>query len=317
MINEENVKTETIPVILSYELIKDKEDVFLSMTSLTVSEFDLLCEYFENTLNKQKSNNEEDSKSSKNTGGGRPSILKSVQDKLFFILFYLKNYPLQTTIGFIFGLSQPRANYWIHFLSGILEETLKKMELMPASTPQELQDELESGVQQDLTIDGTERRINRPHDDEKQKKYYSGKKKTHTVKNVIIIGNNDMEIKYLSDTAEGSKHDKKVIDEAEITFPKETNLYQDTGFQGYKPEGTNIIQPKKKPKGGELTKGEKRNNRLIAKVRIVVEHIISGIKRLHIVKSVFRNTKDGYDDLVMWLACGLYNFRVMFYKFTV
>ena len=72
------------------------------------------------------------------------------------------------------------------------------------------------------------------------------------------------------------------------------------------------MQPKKKPKGGELTEEEKESNKLISRVRIVVEHIIAGIKRLHIVKDVFRNIKEGYDDLVMRLACGLHNFRVRF-----
>ena len=73
--------------------------------------------------------------------------------------------------------------------------------------------------------------------------------------------------------------------------------------------GVEIHQPKKKPRGGELTNEEKEQNRLIASIRIVVEHIISGIKRCRIVKEVYRNTKLGYADLVMELACGLHNFR--------
>ena len=183
------------------------------------------------------------------------------------------------------------------------------MKFMPEGVPSELLKKLESEGKQDLSIDGTDRRINRPKDNEKQKKYYSGKKKTHTVKNIIIVGNYDRDIKYLSDSVEGSKHDKKIIDESEVVLPEGSNLYQDTGFQGYNPEGVNIFQPTKKPKGKELTDEEKDENRLISRIRIVVEHVISGIKRLHIVKSVFRNTKENYDDLVMWLACGLHNFR--------
>lgn len=300
---------ETLPVILSYDLVKDKkEEIFLSLTSLTVPEFDVLCENFEKTLNKCKTKDNEDNEHDKKNGG-RPSVMDLVQNKLFFILFYLKNYPLQTTIGVIFGLSQPRANYWIHFLSGILNKTLEEMAFMPARQPLELLDKLESEGKQDVSVDGTERRINRPKDDEEQKKHYSGRKKTHTIKNLIIVGNSDREIKYLSDTVEGSKHDKKVIDESEVVLPEGTNLYQDTGFQGYNPEGVNAIQPKKKPKGKELDGEEKEGNRLISRVRVVVEHIISGIKRLHIVKAVFRNTKENYDDLVMLLACGLHNFR--------
>ena len=57
-----------------------------------------------------------------------------------------------------------------------------------------------------------------------------------------------------------------------------------------------------------VTPEQKEHNRLISSIRIVIEHIISGIKRCRIVKDIFRNTKEKYDDLVMEIACGLHNF---------
>ena len=59
-----------------------------------------------------------------------------------------------------------------------------------------------------------------------------------------------------------------------------------------------------------MTDKEKEKNRKLAKVRIKVEHAISGIKRSRTVKDILRNTKDGFSDLVMVIACGLHNFRV-------
>ena len=59
-----------------------------------------------------------------------------------------------------------------------------------------------------------------------------------------------------------------------------------------------------------MTEKEKENNRKLSKVRVKVEHAISGIKRSRTVKDILRNTKDGFSDLVMALACGLHNFRV-------
>jgi len=50
-------------------------------------------------------------------------------------------------------------------------------------------------------------------------------------------------------------------------------------------------------------------NSILSGIRIVVEHVIAGIKRCRIVKEIFRNTIDGFDDIVMELACGLHNFR--------
>ena len=113
----------------------------------------------------------------------------------------------------------------------------------------------------------------------------------------------------LSKTHEGKKHDKKIGDEEGITVPKESELYRDSGFQGHDLPGVNIHQPKKKPRGKELSWVDKVQNRLISSVRVVVEHVIAGVKRCRIVKDIFRNTKEAYDDLVLELTCGLHNFR--------
>ena len=56
--------------------------------------------------------------------------------------------------------------------------------------------------------------------------------------------------------------------------------------------------------------GDKFLNHLISSVRIIVEHVIAGVKRCRIVKDVLRLTTDGISDLVMEIACGLHNLRV-------
>jgi hypothetical protein len=117
---------------------------------------------------------------------------------------------------------------------------------------------------------------------------------------------------YLSPTEPGKKHDKKMADEAAIAYPPDATLGKDTGFQGYEPSRVLTWQPKKKPKGQELNVADKRLNVLLSSARIVVEHTLSGVKRCHIVKDVFRNTKVGFTDVVMEVACALHNLRVHF-----
>jgi hypothetical protein len=70
------------------------------------------------------------------------------------------------------------------------------------------------------------------------------------------------------------------------------------------------LAAEKKPHKGELTASEKRKNRNLSRIRVKVEHAIAGIKRSRIVKEVLRNTKEGFSDLIMVIACGLHNFRV-------
>lgn len=121
-----------------------------------------------------------------------------------------------------------------------------------------------------------------------------------------------MKVVYLSPTQPGKKHDKKVADEAAIAYPPQATLGKDTGFQGYEPPGVVTWQPKKKPKGRDLTVAERFLNAMLSSARIVVEHTLAGVKRCHIVKDVFRNTKPGFTDLAMEVACALHNLRVDF-----
>jgi hypothetical protein len=72
------------------------------------------------------------------------------------------------------------------------------------------------------------------------------------------------------------------------------------------------LAAEKKPKGQELTLTDKYLNRLLSTERIIVEHALASVKRCHIVKDLFRNTKVGFTDLVMEVACALHNLRVDF-----
>jgi len=85
-----------------------------------------------------------------------------MEDKLFFILFYFKNYPLQEVIGFLFGLSQSQANEWILRLTAVLKEALQSDGYLPKRCPEHFQEVLSNSSTQEFAIDGTERRIQRP-----------------------------------------------------------------------------------------------------------------------------------------------------------
>ena len=87
---------------------------------------------------------------------------------------------------------------------------------------------------------------------------------------------------------------------------------QDTGFQGFGPEGITILQPKKKPRGGELTDEEKEENRRINRIRVHIEHVISSVKRYRIVKDKLRQWREGIQDMIMETCCGLHNFRLRY-----
>jgi hypothetical protein len=297
--------------MLTYAKVKDKPVVFRSFTSLEVAEFEQLLPAFSQAWQRYVEQEFVEGKErQRQPGGGRKPTLATMEDKLLFILFYLKTYPLQEVIAFLFGMSQGQANVWIHRLAQVLQMALGIEGHLPERDGAQLAEALAEYDILEFAIDGAERRRQRPKDKKEQKKYYSGKKKAHTVKNNVVVHTESRKVLYLSKTVEGKKHDKKLADEEGLTFPPWSVLFQDTGFQGFAPDKVIVSQPKKKPRGKELTMGEKMMNRVISSARIVVENVIAGIKRCRAAKDIFRNTKRKFDDLVMEIACGLHNFRV-------
>jgi hypothetical protein len=283
------------------------------MTGLTKFEFDDLLPVFEKAEKDYVMEVHDRNKERKRRpGGGRKPKLRTAGERLFFILFYLKTYPLQQVLAVCFGLSLSQSNFWIHRLSEILKRVLGEGSYLPERNPAIMEQALKQCPELSFIIDGTERKIQRPKKPEDQRQYYSGKKKGHTLKNNIIADAVARKVVCLSGTYEGKKHDKKIADEENPIFPKGSILFKDTGFQGYEPENTTCYQPAKKPRGKKLSLEDRLFNKMISGVRIIAEHVISGIKRLRIVKDVFRNTKKGFSDLVMEITCGLHNLRETF-----
>jgi len=237
--------------MLNYLHLKQKPKEFLAATGLTADEFQVLLPNFERAYQQLYPNtlNWGGAQRQRSEGGGGHSRLPDIADKLFFMLVYHKTFPLQTMHGLQFGLSQPQANYWIHRLLPVLQNALAAMGLKPERDGAKVTTQpsaVEGGA--NLSLDATERRLQRPQNDDLQREKYSGKKKTHTDKNLLLVNETTRRVVYLSPTVEGKKHDKKLAEESALSYPANARLTQDTGFQGYQPEGVLTQQPKKKGK---------------------------------------------------------------------
>jgi hypothetical protein len=283
--------------------------VFAALTGLSLVAFEPLLPAFRQADEADRCSRQPHSRQ-RRPGGGRTSQLATPADRLFFILFYFRHYPTQETLGFLFGLSQPQAHHWIHRLTPLLNQALGHEQQLPARSAAALETVLAACPGLAFIIDGTERPTRRPQDSQRQRDDYSGKKKRHTKKNIVLTDKETGTIVGLGATQPGSVHDKKCVDAEGYTFPEGSKLYQDTGFQGYAPDGATTCQPKKKPRGKELTAAEKAVNQEISRERVGVEHSIGRVKVFRIIGDVFRNLKDGFVDLVMATACGLANLRL-------
>jgi hypothetical protein len=111
------------------------------------------------------------------------SRLPTSEEKLFFILMYLKTNPLQEQLAASFSLTQPKANMLIHLFSDILQKSLKQLVELPERNQYKLKYLTRNS--HNLLLDGVERSILRPKASDQQKECYSGKK-THNVTSVPL-----------------------------------------------------------------------------------------------------------------------------------
>lgn len=298
--------------MIRFKQLKDKPQLLRCLTGLNLAAFNELLTGFKRAYQSDLERRDEQRAvpRQRRRGAGRKGALPMTEDKLVFILFYFRLYPVQMAQGYFFGMGQPQANEWIHRLTPILNQALGYDMQLPARQPKDIEQVLAECPGLEFIIDGTERPVHRPKDQDKQRRCYSGKKKRHTVKNNVISDKRTRKIKGLSRTVEGKTHDKKLADEQDLVFPPGSQLWKDTGFQGYEPEGVQTYQPKKKPKGRDLTNDERQANAIISSQRMAVEHSIGGVKVYRIVHDVLRNLCQDFDDLVMETACGLHNLRV-------
>ena len=143
-------------------------------------------------------------------------------------------------------MAQSRANKWIHQLLPILKQALEDLGVMPERDPKKFKSrEQHQPDAATSIIDGTERRRQRPKQAEKQALHYSGKKKIHADKNIVIATAKKKRVSYLSQTYPGKTHDKRMADQENISYPRKIVLHKDAGFQGYEPNVRKLYQPKK------------------------------------------------------------------------
>jgi hypothetical protein len=293
--------------MISLEYAKRSDRLMRATTSLTVSEFgDLARRFAMEWAAVRAAKTAAGTERQRGPGGGRKGCLVSAEQKLFFILLYYKAYPTQDVMGLLFGITQGQVSEWVRQLTAVVGQ------LMPLHRPARQARQLaqllaEQPELREVIIDGTERRLPRPQHRGKQKRFYSGRKKRHAVKNVLIIGRH--KVLWCSPTAPARCHDKRVAEKARLRLPQSVDLLGDSGFAGLEAGPAGVVTPWKRRKGRRLHWKRRDFNRLLAGERIAVEHTLASVKRLRILRDEFRNRRKGMVDEVMVIGCTLHNFR--------
>ena len=243
-------------------------------------------------------------------GAGRKGVLLTTEDKLIFILLYLKAYPTFDVLSSIFDLDRGPACRRVQQLLPVLEATLGRKIVLPARKITSIEEFYQKFPEaRDVLVDGSERPVQKPKNQKKRKKLYSGKKKTTTRKH-IVIGDPKKRILVLGKSKTGRRHDKRIAERQQLIehIPPDVTPWMDSGFVGADKFHSGAQICAKATKNHPLTEAQKQNNRVISAFRIPVEHAIGGMKRMGAAANIWRNRIDGMDDRVMLVSAGLWNF---------
>ena len=149
-----------------------------------------------------------------------------------------------------------------------------------------------------LIIDCTEQPIQRPS--RKQRCWYSGKKKRHTIKSEITITEQGR-IVGVSKSAPGRVHDLEIRRRGP-PLPKRAHAYADSGYQGLQQDHSGVEIPYKRTKTRPLTKDERAYNHALSRFRVRVEHAIARLKSFRILSERYRYPRERYDVKISTVA---------------
>jgi DDE superfamily endonuclease/Helix-turn-helix of DDE superfamily endonuclease len=232
------------------------------------------------------------------------------------VLVYYRLYITFTLSGFLFDLDQSNVCRDICMLEPLIKLCVPLPKKLYKRTRRRLRtiDEVERyfpGFK--AFIDSSEQEIPRPENKRKRKRYYSGKKKKHTVKTQYMV-NSEGTILHKTGHDRGRIHDYEIFKNKLPTTPPQVENFLDLGYMGVQddfPTVKYVCTPfRKKRNKSELSDEEKKHNRNHFKLRVIVEHTVSRIKKFGIMGTKFRNKLKRYDH-ASDIVSGLINFRIM------
>jgi hypothetical protein len=297
---------------MSYARLSRKPLLFKSFTGLAVSEFDVISKEIESKYDEHERKRLYNRKRERDIGAGRPFKLKA-KERFLMLLVYYRLYITFTLSGFLFDLDQSNICRDISILEPLIKQCIPLPKKLYKRTRRlRTIDEVEKyfpGFK--AFIDSSEQEIPRPKNKRKRKSYYSGKKKKHTVKTQYMV-NSEGTILHKTGHDRGRIHDYEVFKNKHPITPLQVENILDLGYLGVKNDFPTVkyVLPFKKKRKSELSSEEKRHNRKHSKLRIIVEHTVSRIKKFGIMGTKFRNRLGRYDH-ASDIVSGLVNFRIM------
>ena len=313
--------------MITYSKLLKKPQVAKSLVGMSLVEFDKFYAEFEKThearLQSSTTTRAGKEKRQRATGAGRKHKY-DLRDRLLMTLFWLKAYTTYELLGFFYDLNKTN----IEDNLNLILDTLTNMTSFNFERPKADRKKLSSVAEimdafpdVRLVIDAKEQRVERPKNkkdkdgnvQDRQKPYYSGKKKAHTLKNQVAISPTGL-VEHASESVPGSTHDLTLLRQTDLVseLADDEAAMMDKGYDGIATDHPDkkLYLPFKARRNHPLTEEQKAYNRFLAKYRIVVEHTMAQLNKFQILAQRFRHQLTKH-SVIFRIVCALVNRRIL------
>ncbi len=291
--------------MLTYDTLARKPSAFKSMTGLTIHEFDELLADLRPQYEAARREERAATPRRRAPGGGAKARY-ALRERLLMTLVWLRLYLTGDAVGVLFAVDKSTVSRYTRPVLRLLrnhgQDTLGWPEEARASLDEVDEVDEADGV---AIVDATEQRVERAQDNATQRAHYSGKKKAHTRKTLVVV-NERGRLRYVSPSVPGSIHDLTLVRQSGTLeeIPPDLSLMADSGFQGLQNDAPerSVALPYKGSQAHPLTPEQKLHNALLSRIRIVVENTLAEMKHFRILADVFRHPLDRYDSIFVAIA---------------
>lgn len=295
-------------MIARLDNLRKQPVVFGHLTGLTVAAFDELAAQVAPAVEAAHRRKLDRPDRQRAVGGGDTFDLPTA-DQILLTVVWLRQYPTNEVLGFLFGVSDSTASRARTRCLPALAQAGRDTMRMPdpgVARRKRLPALLRDTPGLAVLVDSFEQRTQRPK--RRQRAFYSGKKKAHTLKSQVAVDEESGRVVDVSDTAPGRWADIKLLKASRVLkrLPEGIGALGDLGYVGIDALHTSGACPRRKPRGKPRPPEDVRYNRAFSRRRVVVEHAIGRLRRFRAVAEVNRHRRKGHAMRVRAIA-GLVN----------
>jgi hypothetical protein len=300
-------------MMMKYVYLSGFPKIFLSMTGLHLDEFDDLVEAVKPLYQAAELKRLSRPDRQRDLGGGdHPDLLP--RDQLLLTVIWLRQYPTQDVLGYFFGISQATVSRYLERSLPLLEQAGRDRMRMPApgrKRRRKLDELLKDMPEIMVVIDSFEQKVQRPKDATERDAWYSGKKKTHTIKSQAAVDEETGEIVDIPDSVPGPTADIDLLEQSAVLdkLPEGVGGMGDRGYQGIAKLHKHGFSPRKKPRGKARPPEDVAYNTAFSRRRIIVENTNNRLRRYQSLTQTDRNHRQNHTARVRAVA-GLVNRQI-------